>query len=441
MAWGSNGADIPVDDDDSSVAASGLVDHFFRHESGRLVAQLVRRFGADRLELIEDAVQSALLSALTSWGARGLPDNPSAWLTRVARNRLVDHLRRMGREAPEVDAGARVSAPAEGAFDDEIADDELRMLFVCCDPELPARAQLVLSLKLLCGFGTREIATRLFLSDDNVQKILSRGRARLRALWAERAGDWADPAPARLERRLPAVQAVIYLLFNEGYSSQREDQVIRRELCAEALRLGQLLVAHPIGDRSESWALLALMHFHHARIESRTDAEGHLLLLSEQDRGRWDREEIRRALAALARAQQGRFSRYLGEAAILAEHCVAPTFEQTRWSEIVDLYELLEQHCGPSPLYTLNRAIALAEWQGPEAGLTLLRTLTPPTWLARYYLWDATLGELLLRTGQLDPARRHLERALRAAPTRGERRIFERRLGECGPRATTTRGS
>ena len=418
---------------DGHVAGTGLGDHFFRHESGRLVALLVRRFGAARLELIEDAVQSALLSALTGWGTRGLPDNPSAWLSRVAQNRLIDQLRRVGREQHVEDWEPVDSAPApEGALVNEIADDELRMLFVCCDPILPARSQLVLALKLLGGFSTGEIAARLFLDEGNVLKILSRGRFRLRQLWAKPGGSWATPPPRKVAARVASVQGVIYLLFNEGYSSRREDQVIRRELCAEALRLGQLLVSYPGGNKTESWALLALMHFHIARLDARLDAEGHLLLLAEQDRSRWDAEHIRRGWAALMCAsQEGRFCRYLGEAAVLAEHCVAPSFEQTRWHEIVDLYEMLEEHCGPSPLYILNRAIALAELKGPHAGLALLESMTPPAWLARYYLWDAALGELYRRAGELAIARRHYERALRATPTTAERHLFRQRLELC----------
>ena len=412
-----------------------LSEHFFRHEFGRMVAHLAARFGTGRIELIEDAVQSALLAAVSGWGARGVPENPSGWLRKVACNRLIDQLRKLDREACPVadeEGPTPMEAPSEGAFDSEIADAQLRMLFVCCDPTLAARAQLVLSLKLLCGFSTREIAARLFISEDNVQKTLSRGRNRLRALFSAPDVSWNDPSPSMLLERLPLVLSVIYLLFNEGYSSQREDEVIRRELCDEALRLGQLVAQHAVGDVAESWALLAIMHFHRARLDARTDADGHLLLLREQDRSRWDREELHRGFVALAQAQQGqRFSRYLGEAAILAEHCLAPSYEKTRWSEIVDLYELLERHCGPSPLYTLNRAIALAEWQGPESALRVLQAVTPPAWLARYYLWDATMGELLRRSGRHDDARRYLQRAIDAAPTHGERRIFSRHLARC----------
>lgn len=414
--------------DEAPRAPSGLVEHFFRHESGRLVSSLVGRYGVTRLALIEDAVQSSLQSALTSWGTRGTPDNPSAWLTRVARNRLIDQLRRTGREAEpsSFEASAEPPDPVLGL---EIPDDQLRMLFVCCDDALSARAQLVLSLKLLCGFSTEEIAARLFITPDNAQKILSRGRQHLRSLWSDSPGDWSPSSRPQLTPRLASVQAVIYLLFNEGYSSRLQDRIIRKEMCGEALRLGQRLVSHPVGDAPETWALLSLMHLHHARIEARTDSTGNLLLLAQQDRSRWDADEIRRGLISLAQAGQGEyFSRYHGEAAILAEHCTAPSFEKTRWHEIVDLYGMLERHVGPSPLYTLNCAIALAQWKGPQAGLAHLQALTPPAWLARYYLWDGALGMLLRETGQFRQAEAHLLQALRGAPTRAEQQIFERQL-------------
>jgi RNA polymerase sigma-70 factor (ECF subfamily) len=305
------------------------------------------------------------------------------------------------------------------------------MLFVCCDDQLPTQAQLVLSLKLLCGFNTREIAARLFLTDANVQKILSRGRNRLRELWTESAPRLPEPSHEQLSLRLAAVQRVVYLLFNEGYSSMREAEVIRKDLCGEALRLGQLLVSHPAGDRAESWALLALMHFHMARIDTRTDASGALLSLEEQDRSRWNKRQIGLGFSCLLRAGKAdRTLRYHTEAAVLAEHCIAPSFEETRWGEIVELYAALER-IEPSPWHTLNRAIALAEWKGPQAGLSLLQKLAPPGWLLGYYLWDAAFGELYRRAGDFERAERHLKRALELVPTQAEKRIYQRRLELC----------
>ena len=405
-----------------------LVEHYFRHEYGRVVASLVKTFGPGRLALIEDSVQSALALALTSWSLRGVPERPGAWLTRVARNQVVDHLRR-GRVAERVAQELPEPAPpcADPAhFPSEINDDLLRMLFVCCDEALAPRTQLVLALKVLCGFSVHEIALRLMSSKAAVRKRISRGREQLKTL----RPSLESPAQEQLAERLAAVHHVLYLLFNEGYSSAIEDRPVRRDLCEEALRLTRLLAAHPAGDRPTTWALLALMLFHHARVDSRHEG-GQLLLLEEQDRSLWDGAQIRAGLSCLARSGAGtEFSRYHGEAAVLAEHCLAPSYEQTNWAEIVDLYELLER-LAPSPLYTLNRAIALAEWKGPEVGLRVLREMTPPGWLARYYLWDAALGELSRRAGALDSAERHLVRALDAAPTRAERERIQRRLDAC----------
>jgi RNA polymerase sigma-70 factor (ECF subfamily) len=306
------------------------------------------------------------------------------------------------------------------------------MLFVCCDDRLPSQTQLVLALKFLCGFSTREIAARLFLTEANAQKAIERGRAGLEALW--RADDLPNvlaPEARAVQERLPVVQSVIYLLFNEGYSSRLEEQPIRRELCDEGLRLGRLLVSHPATDAPTSWALLALLELHAARLDARSDGHGGLLLLEEQDRSRWDADGIGRGLQCLWRSGQGEeLSRYHAEAAILAVHCTSPSFAETRWDEIVELYELLEAR-QPSPLHTLNRAIALAEWKGAAEGLRLLEAVAPPGWLAGHYLWDATHGELLRRLGRFTEAERLLARAEECAPTRAERAIFGRKLARC----------
>jgi RNA polymerase sigma-70 factor (ECF subfamily) len=226
------------------------------------------------------------------------------------------------------------------------------------------------------------------------------------------------------------VLRVLYLLFNEGYSSSQPECLIRRELCEEAVRLALLLVAHPLGASAETDALLALMYLHAARFDARIDAAGGLLVLEDQDRSRWDQELVALGLHYLQRAARGeRFSAYHAEAAIAAEHCLAPSYEATRWDEIMRLYAMLER-IAPSPLHTLNRAIALAAWKGPPAGLAVLQAFDPPAWLSGYYLWHATLGELHRRRGDRREAVLHLERALAAAPTNAEKALLERRLAE-----------
>jgi RNA polymerase sigma-70 factor (ECF subfamily) len=391
-----------------------LPEHWFRRELGRLVSILSRRFGVHRLELCEDAAQTALLQATQSWPSQ-LPENPGAWLYRVAHNYVLDELRREKRDL-RFHAEVRVDYAQQ-----EVNDDVLRLLFVCADPAIPPESQLVLALKTLCGFSTSEIALRLFQSEESIHKRLQRARARLRD-HAEVQG--LDPD------RAGGVLHMLYLLFNEGYSSAQPDRVIRRELCDEALRLALMLMEDPAGALPETDALVALMCFHAARFDARIDGMGGLLLLEDQDRSIWDRELIQRGLIHLTRSGRGpTLSRYHAEAAIAAEHCLAPSYAETNWEEIVRLYEVLER-IAPSPLNVLNRAIALTEWKGPDAGLAALEAMEVPSWLLGYYLWDATLGELHRRRGDSERALAHTKRALAAAPTNPEKALLERRVKE-----------
>jgi RNA polymerase sigma factor (sigma-70 family) len=410
-----------------------LVEHYFRHEYGRLVALLVRRVGLHQLEAVEDAVQSALMTALTAWVAGGIPDNSGAWLYRVAKNQLLgvlrkDHGQRHVLAALADQATDEGEEPGAPEFAGEVRDELLRMLFVCCDETIPRDSRLVLALKTLCGFSTAEIAFRLFMTEANVHKRLARARDRLR----QGELDTGTPSLDALRARLPSVHAVIYVLFNEGYLSTHAEHAIRAELCDEAIRLGTLLATHPVGAEPATFALLALMHLHAARLASRQDATGGLLLLEEQDRSRWDTEHLQQGASWLGRAATGEvFTRFHAEAGIAAEHCFAPSFADTRWNEIADLYAMLEQ-IDPSPIHTLNRAIAMAEERGAEAGLALLRGVVPPTWLDGHYLWDAVLADLYRRSGDTAAAEMHRDQALAAAPTAAVRQLLERRLTRLG---------
>jgi RNA polymerase sigma factor (sigma-70 family) len=416
-----------------------LQENYFRHEHGRLVSVLARRFGRTRsIEQCEDAVQAALLRAVETWPRDGVPDEPGAWLYRVAYRLVLDGLRAEKRLAGEVEVEKRADESDEAleALDavdavdvgvrlrTELPDDLLRMLFLCADPEIPIESQLVLALKTLCGFSTEEIALRLFHTSDAIHKRLQRGRAKLK----ERNSSLEMPPPSELERRVPSILQMLYLLFSEGYSSAKVDTVIRRELCDEAIRLARLLAEHPtVGAIAETDALLALMHFHASRFDARFDSVGGLLLLKEQDRSKWDRSLIDVGVLYLGRSARGdRLSRYHVEAAIAVEHALAPTFLATNWEEIAALYAKLEQ-VAPSPLNQLNRAIAIAEWKGAEAGLAVLRAADPPPWLVDFYLWDATWSELYRRTGDTRRALTHVERAIEAAPTHAEKALLDRR--------------
>jgi len=405
----------------------GLVEHFFRREYGVLVAALSRRVGVQHIGAVEDAVQGALMSALETWTIGGLPHNPSGWLFRAAHNRLMGELRQraarrriLERDAPE-GIGAHESPP-EVFLAGEVRDDLLRMLFVCCDEAVVEESQLVFALKTLCGFSIREIALRLFISDANVYKRFGRARSRLRKHPPR------DLGAEECASRLPAVHKTLYLLFTEGYLSSYAEMAIRRELCDEAIRLAALLAEHPVGQAPETFALLALMHLHAARISARQDASGGLLLLEEQNRKLWDRQQIQTGLEWLAKSAQGeRFSRYHAEAGIAAEHCLAPSFQETRWDKVAQCYSLLERFA-PSAVHTLNRAIAVAEWQGPAAGLDVLKGLEPPTWLAGSYLWSAVLADLYRRCGNAQAAMRYRDAALESAPTEAVRVLLQRRL-------------
>ncbi len=389
---------------------------------------LARRAGAQHIEAVEDAVQAALMSALDSWTMAGVPDNPTAWLFRVARNSLWDELRKRARQRRLMEENAAEVVGAleqpELWFASEVRDDLLRMLFVCCDEAIPAESQIVLALKILCGFEVREIALRLFTSEANVYKRLGRARERLRA-----TPPHADELTTeQYASRLAGVRTILYLLFTEGYLSTHADTAIRRELCAEAIRLTDILANHPIGQSPETSALLGMMHLHAARLTARQDSTGGLLLLEEQDRDLWDRGEVELGLSWLARSATGDvFTRYHAEAAIAAEHCLAPTFAETRWDRVADCYELLEQ-VAPSALHRLNRAVAVAELHGPAKGLEVLDGFLPPTWLAGSYMWVAVLADLHRRCGDAHTASGYRELACQLAPTAAVKQALQRRL-------------
>lgn len=407
-----------------------LAEHFFRHEYGRLVATLTRRVGEQHIETVEDAVQSAMMSALESWTVAGLPDNPTAWLFRAAQNRLWSELRQQVRhrrlaEQHDAETVANKHTLSDPRLADEMDDDLLRMLFVCCDEALPRQSQLVLALKVLCGFEVREIALRLLMSEENVYKRLGRARTRLRAL--PRPTDTLSGEQFR--SRLRSVRTVLYLMFTEGHlSSSREESAIRRELCAEAIRLTEILANHPIGVSAETSALLALMHLHSARLAARVDEAGGLLLLEEQQRDKWNPDEIACGLAWLAKSATGDvFSRFHAEAGIAAEHCLAASFGETNWQRVVEYYEILES-IAPSAIHRLNRAIAVAELHGPAAGLAVLDNLTPSTWPAGSYMMAAVLADLHGRCGDVASASHYRDLACQLAPNAAVRVALQRRL-------------
>jgi RNA polymerase sigma-70 factor (ECF subfamily) len=416
----------------ASQTVDPLVEHFFRHEAGRLVAVLTRIFGWRHYDLVEEMVQGTLLAALQSWRVRGIPDNPSAWIHRVAKNRIVDALRRVDigeRVLRERAATQRNADPGidELFIDTEIADSQLRLMFACCHPVLACEDQLALTLKTLCGFGNAEIARGLLIQEETVKKRLQRAKQRL----IDQNASLQPPTAQELEQRLDSVHQVLYLLFNEGYSASSGEAAIRADLCEEAARLCFLLCSHCHCSRPATFALMALMLFHAARLEARLDQSGSVLLIEDQDRSKWNRQLILRGKEFLDRSAEGKtVSPFHLEAGIALYHCTAPDYASTDWHGILELYDALIQ-LHPSPVYLLNRAIVLAQLRGPEAGVRALLESKTTKSLRDYHLFDATLGEFYRRARDFARARYHLEAAKRKTTSRTDHEILDRRLGQC----------
>ncbi|HEU4384474.1 MAG TPA: sigma-70 family RNA polymerase sigma factor [Anaeromyxobacteraceae bacterium] len=407
-----------------------LAEHLFRREAGRMVSSLVRVLGMRHLALAEDAVQDALLRALETWKFRGAPSNPAAWLLRSAHNRAIDLLRRQEgfkRLAPELErALAAVVAEVPGAEAHAIADDELRLMFSCCDPALSPQAQVAVILKYLCGFSVHEIAQAFLSAEAAVEKQLFRSRRTLE----QRGALFEVREPAQVRERLPSVRGAIYLLFNEGYHGAHPERPVREDLCHEAMRLGVLLSRLPAAG-PETQALLALFCFLAARLPARLGDDGNLLLLAEQDRALWDRELIAEGLRRLDRSAEGQaLTAFHLEAAIAARHAAAASFAETEWASIRDLYHLL-MRLRPTPVVALNRAIALGMAEGPEAGLRALAAIEDRERLARYPFFPAAVAEFELRAGQPERAASQLRAALLLVRNEAEEAVLARKLAAC----------
>ncbi|NJP26994.1 tyrosine-type recombinase/integrase [Microbispora sp. SCL1-1] len=409
-------------------------------ESARIVAGLVRMIGD--VGLAEELAQDAVLTALEQWPEAGVPDNPGAWLMAVAKRRAVDHLRREERRdrGQELLAHDLTTRPDEGerdvdevvdALDGEIGDDVLRLMFVSCHPVLSTEARVALTLRLIGGLRTDEIARAFLVSESAVAQRIVRAK---RAL-ADAHVPFEVPSGPERAARLSSVLEVIYLVFNEGYSATAGDDLMRPSLCLEALRLGRLL-ADLAPDEAEVHGLVALMELQQSRSAARTGPSGEPVVLHEQNRGRWDPLLIRRGFAALLRARQagGPLGPYVLQAAIAACHARAATPEETDWPQIAALYEALVRVL-PTPVVQLNRAVALAMAHGPRAGLTLVDTLTGEPALKGYHLLPAVRGDLLARLGRHDEARAEFERAASLTRNTAERAVLLRRAATCAENA------
>jgi RNA polymerase sigma factor (sigma-70 family) len=411
-----------------------LSEHLFRRESGRLVAALVRIFGVHNLALAEDVVQDAFCRALEVWKVRGIPDNPSAWLMAVARHRALDVVRKERTArifAPELSRQLEsewtlVPTVEEAFAGSTIRDEQLRMMFSCCDPRLPEEVQVALVLNILCGFGASEVAGAFLTTRAAMEKRISRGKKSLAS--SQHLFDLAD---AEFGPRLSAVTRALYLLFNEGYHGASAEAAVHTDLCREAIRLTMLLLESPQTALPETHALAALMHLHAAKLPARLDSAGDLNPLVEQDRSRWDTQLVEQGLVLLNRSATGTVvSAFHIEAAIAAVHATAPTVDQTNWNAIVELYDRL-MGIAPSPVVALNRAIAIGQRDGPEAGIEALRAILDRERLRSYPFYPAAFGELELRCGNLEAAREYFSAAVALARNDAERRFLERRVRNC----------
>jgi RNA polymerase sigma-70 factor, ECF subfamily len=408
--------------------ANAAIDATYRADWGRIVATLIRLVGD--FDVAEEAAQEAFAAAAEQWRTAGIPEFPRAWIIRTARHKAIDRLRRRARLEDKLDAYVVAGfgpAPAEREFDPhEIADDRLRLIFTCCHPALAPEAQVALTLRTLGGLETDEIARAFLVPTATMAQRLVRAKSKIR----DARIPYAVPDTSEMPERIEAVLTVIYLVFNEGYAATRGDTLVRTDLCAEAIRLARLVRALTApAPPAEATALLALMLLHDARREARLDEAGDIVLLEEQDRGRWNGDQIAEALPLVEEALRAGAGPFAVQAAIAALHCQAARFEDTDWPQIVQLYDRLERQ-QPSPVVALNRAAAVAMAFGPRAGLALIEALTKD--LAQYHLWHSARAELLRRLGNFRDAAASYARALALVTNEAERRFLERRLREVG---------
>jgi RNA polymerase sigma-70 factor, ECF subfamily len=406
-----------------SEQVNSAIEFLYRSDSGRVLATLVRLLGD--LDLAEEAMHEAFAAALESWPQTGIPDKPRPWLISTARFKAIDVIRRRARfDGAQKDLIAHLESRANNApiEDEEIDDDRLRLIFTCCHPALPPEGQVALTLRELCGLTTEEIARAFLVTPATLAQRIVRAKAKIR----ETAIPYEVPTPEELPERLHAVLQVIYLVFNEGYSAAAGAEVTRAELTGEAIRLGRLLTE--LQPEPEVIGLLALMLLQESRRAARTSPTGELILLENQDRSRWNREQIAEGVALVEKALKSRrFGAYTLQAAIAAVHAEAESTAATDWRQIIALYNQLLR-IQPSPVVRLNRAVAIAMRDGPEAGLQQIEAAMEHGELANYYLAHSTRAEMYRRLGRTAEARVSYEKALALTQQEPERQFLQERI-------------
>ncbi len=411
-----------------SSIAGNAVETVYRNEWGRIVATLIRLVGD--FDLAEECAQEAFTAAVDQWEEQGVPTSPRAWIIQTARNKAIDRIRRQGRYLEKLAIYGNSERDTESRDPDyettEIPDDQLRLIFTCCHPALAPESQVALTLRTLCGLETDEIARAFLTSTTTMAQRLVRAKRKIR----DAKIPYVVPETKDLAKRLETVLTVIYLVFNEGYAATRGDSLLRGDLCSEAIRLGRLVV-NLMGPQPprEATALLALMLLHDARREARVNEMGEIVVLEEQDRGKWKREQIAEALPLVEEAMRGAPGPLALQAAISAVHCRAARAEDTNWREIVRLYEELAR-VQPSSVVSLNHAVAVAMAEGPEAGLVLMEELAGESDLENYHLLHAARADMQRRLERFPEAAREYEKALTLVTNASERRYLRRRLQE-----------
>ena len=432
-------SEIPNNTPRRTGEVSRLTDHLFRHEAGKLISVLTGIFGINRLQLAEDVVQESLVRALRTWPYAGIPQNPAAWLTQTAKNLALDLIRReklFHDKEPQIMAfleqwPSDATVGESPMFENEIRDGRLRLMFTCCHPALSPEDQIALALKTLCAFSSAEIAKAFLATEAAIAKRLTRAKRKIR----DEHILFEIPAGEELSRRLDAVLQTLYLLFNEGYKASSGDDLIREDLCQEAIRLASLLGEHPAGNQPRTHALVALMLLNAARLAARTDSEGNILRLNEQDRSTWNQAMIARGMKHLSESAAGdELSTYHLQAGIAACHCAAGDYESTDWPRILSLYDRLLE-LDDSPVIALNRAVAVAKVHGPQAGVEAVDGIKNGDQLKSYYLLYAVLGEFDKQLNNLQAAVDNFRKALELTESTSEQIFLSKRLRDSEERS------